>query len=135
MPRDHVHLPGGLTAAVLVGGVAAPQALDQRGRRYASADHVFLPLLLLHLERETGAEDAGGQREKWDAGQGAEGGHDLALPGDGDGVAVADCAEGDYAPPEGVGEALEFWILIFFDHVDDKGGEDENKESDVECRD
>ena len=49
---DHVHLPRGVAAAVLVRRVAAPQTLDQRGGWHLPAVHVLLPLLLLHLEGE-----------------------------------------------------------------------------------
>ena len=56
--RDHVYLPRGLRAGVLVRRVASPQTLDESGRGYASADHMLLPLLLLDLEREARAEDA-----------------------------------------------------------------------------
>lgn len=42
----------------LVGSVAAPEALDQHGRGRDLAVEVLLALLLLHLERETGPEDA-----------------------------------------------------------------------------
>ncbi len=53
-----MYLPRGLRAGVLVGGVAAPQTLDERGRRHPAPDHVLLALLLLHLQREARAQDA-----------------------------------------------------------------------------
>ena len=56
--------PGGEAIVPVADSIAPPQALDEGGGRHSPADHVFLALLLLHLERETGAEDAGGQREK-----------------------------------------------------------------------
>lgn len=43
---------------MLIGGVATPQRLDESGGRLASPDHVLLPLLLLHLQREPAAQDA-----------------------------------------------------------------------------
>lgn len=56
--RLDVDLPGRVRVEALVGGVAAPEALDQHGRGRDLAVEVLLALLLLHLERETGPEDA-----------------------------------------------------------------------------
>ena len=44
----HAMVPG----VAVAGGVAAPQGLDEGGGRPAPSDHVLLPLLLLHLQRE-----------------------------------------------------------------------------------
>lgn len=124
--------PSGLAAVALAHRIAAPQALDQRGGRHAPPYHVLLPLLLLHLERKAGAEDAGGQREEGDARHGGEAGDELALPGDGHGVAVANGAQSDDAPPEGVGEAGNVLVLVLLDEIEHEGGEDENEEVYVE---
>lgn len=53
-----VHLPGGHAHGVLVCRVTAPERLDERGSRLAAPDHMLLALLLLHLQREAGAEDS-----------------------------------------------------------------------------
>ena len=44
----HAMVPG----VAVAGSVAAPQGLDEGGGRAAPPDHVLLPLLLLHLQRE-----------------------------------------------------------------------------------
>lgn len=56
--RHLMHLPRGDAEGMLVGGIAAPQCLNERGRGLPPADHVLLPLLLLHLQREPRPEDA-----------------------------------------------------------------------------
>ena len=55
---DLVDLPGGRGHGVLVGRVAPPQALDELGGGLPTPDHVLLPLLLLHLQRQPRAEYA-----------------------------------------------------------------------------
>ena len=70
--RYQVHLPGGLAAAVLVRGVAPPQALDQGGCWDLPPVHVLLPLLLLDLQGEPGPQDARGEREEGDPADGTE---------------------------------------------------------------
>lgn len=52
-----VYLPGGERHGVVVCGVAPPQALDESGCWDPPPDHVFLALLLLDLQRESGAQD------------------------------------------------------------------------------
>lgn len=53
-----MYFPGGHGHGVLVGGVAAPKALDEGGRGHPAPDHVLLALLLLDFEREPAAQDA-----------------------------------------------------------------------------
>jgi hypothetical protein len=48
----HVYFPRGGRIKVRVGGVAAPEALDEQRRRRDLAVEMFLPLLLLHLQGE-----------------------------------------------------------------------------------
>lgn len=50
--------PGRQRKRVLVGGVTAPEALDERGRGNPAADHVLLALLLLNFERESASQDS-----------------------------------------------------------------------------
>ena len=53
-----VDLPRGLGVEVLVGRVALPQALDERGGRGDLPVEVLLTLLLLDLQGEAGAQDS-----------------------------------------------------------------------------
>ena len=53
-----MRFPGRQRHGVLVGGVASPQRLDEHSRRTLATRQVLLPLLLLHLQREPGPEDA-----------------------------------------------------------------------------
>ena len=94
--------------------------------------HVLLSLLLLNLQGKPRAQDARRESEEGDPADGAEGGHDLPLPGDGDTVAVPHSAQRDHSPPERVRETGEVLIVILLDHVDHEGGEDEDEEADVE---
>jgi len=48
---------------MLVGRIASPHGLDESGRRLATANHVLLPLLLLHLQSKSAAEDALGKKK------------------------------------------------------------------------
>lgn len=53
-----VYLPRGRRVEALVRGVTAPQALYQHGGSWYLPVEVLLALLLLHLQGETGTEDA-----------------------------------------------------------------------------
>ena len=53
-----VNFPGGSALKVLVGCVALPQALDERGGGRDLTVEVLLPLLLLDFESEPGAKYA-----------------------------------------------------------------------------
>ena len=53
-----MNFPGGSALKVLVGCVALPQALDERGGGRDLTVEVLLPLLLLDFESEPGAKYA-----------------------------------------------------------------------------
>ena len=53
-----MNFPGGSALKVLVGCVALPQALDERGGGRDLTVEVLLPLLLLDFEGEPGAKYA-----------------------------------------------------------------------------
>jgi len=57
LARKQVRFPGGQRRGILVGGVAAPQRLDEHRRRTFPSREMFLSLLLLHLERETRSQN------------------------------------------------------------------------------
>ena len=130
--RYEVHLPGGLTAAVLVRRVAPPETLDESGGRDLPSVHVFLSLLLLDFQGKARAEDSSRESKERDPADGAEGRHDLPLPGDGDTVSVAHRAQCDHSPPQRVRKTSEVLVVILLHHVDHEGGEDEDEEADVE---
>ena len=127
-----MHVPGRLARAVLVRSIAAPQALDQGGCGDLPTVHVLLPLLLLDLQSKTRPQNTSWEGKETDATNSTEGGHDLALPCDGDTVTVSNCAQRDHAPPEGVGKAGKVLVVVLLHHVDNEGGEDEDQEADVE---
>ncbi len=81
--------PGGLAQRSRVGGVAAPDALDERGGGCTTAVQVLLALHGLDFEGEAGAEDAGRQGEEGNADESAAAGQELAARGFGVNVAVA----------------------------------------------
>ena len=56
--RSEVSFPGGPAVHCPVRGVAPPHALDEPGRGGDLAVEVLLPLLLLHLQSESGAQNA-----------------------------------------------------------------------------
>lgn len=61
--RHPVDVPRSHRYGMLVGRIASPHGLDESGRRLATANHVLLPLLLLHLQSKSAAEDALGKKK------------------------------------------------------------------------
>jgi len=99
--------PGGLAHRGRVGGVAAPDGLDEGGGGRAPPIQVLLPLHGLHLERKAGAEDARGQRKERDADEGAAARQQLAARCLWVHVPVPDCAQCDLL---GANDSCLIWV-------------------------
>ena len=130
-----VDFPGG--GVGVLGRVAPPRRLDERGCRRDLPVEVLLPLLLLDLQGKTRAENPRREREEGDGEDGEAGGDGLPHPRLGHLVPVADGGDGDHPPPQGIRVAAELHLAGLIDsvllgQVHEVGGEDEAQEADVQ---